>query len=260
MDPNDYWQENKRFVVTVAGGVLLFVIGELMIGKLVGQELTSQRVAVARLAGDLRTGRFRNSDQTAARVENEALRAAVDGLSQAVAFEPRPEFVLDPARGSAGTQYFARVSAVRDRLRREAGRLGVRLKQDLGLPALAPTRDDEIERTLEALDLVERAVTIGLEVGVPRIDKIEIRLDPGLRTRKGVGRMERTQVKMRFSGPSGPLVRFLVETQSPARGPSLLIGELEMAPERQKADEAWLEATFVVVRLHGLDARAEGED
>ena len=31
MDLNDYWQENKRFLTIVAGGLLVFLIGEMVI-------------------------------------------------------------------------------------------------------------------------------------------------------------------------------------------------------------------------------------
>ncbi|MAF64233.1 MAG: hypothetical protein CMJ84_01055 [Planctomycetes bacterium] len=259
MDLNDYWQENKRFVMTVAGGALLFLIGELLIGKYIGGELTKQRASVARLTSDIAKPRFGRSDLGLARDENEALSTATETLAERVGFVPRPGFTLDPARGSVGNQYFARVSVVRDRLLSEAGRHNMRLQKDLGLPALAPTRPEEIERYLEALDLLERVVDIGLEVGVPRIDKIEIRLDPGLNARKGFGKLERTRVAMRLTGPSAALVRLLAETQSPARGASLSIDDLAMAPEKLKAGEAWMEITFTVIRLHGVGAEREEE-
>jgi hypothetical protein len=259
LDLNDYWQENKRFVMTVAGGALLFLIGELLIGKYIGGELTKERASVSRLTSDLAKPRFSRSDLGLAREENEALRQATETLAAAVGFVPRPGFALDPARGSAGNQYFARVSDVRDRLLNEAGRHNMRLQKDLGLPALAPTRPEEIERYLEALDLLERVVDIGLEVGVPRIDKIEIRLDPGLNARKGVGKLERTRVAMRVAGPSAALVRLLAETQSPQRGASLAIDDLAMAPEKLKPGEAWMEITFAVIRLQGVDPDGEEE-
>jgi hypothetical protein len=259
VDLNDYWQENKRFVMTVAGGALLFMIGELLIGKYIGSELAKQRTSVARLTSDLGKQRFQRSDLAMARDENEALLEASRTLAEKVGFHPRAGFTLEADRGSAGNQYFARVSDVRDRLLSEAGRHNMRLQKDLGLPALAPTREEEIVRYLEALDLLERVVDIGLEVGVPRIDKIEIRLDPGLNARKGFGKLERTRISMRLVGPSASLVRLLAETQSPARGSSLLIDDVAMAPEKLKAGEAWMEITFVVIRLHDVGPVGEEE-
>ena len=56
------------------------------------------------------------------------------------------------------------------------------IPDDLGLPALAPTREDELARYLEAFDLVERVIRLSFETGVRKVDKIQIRLDPKLRS------------------------------------------------------------------------------
>src|SRR5204863_482021 len=83
-------------------------------------------------------------------------------------FAPRPAFAFDPAKGSASNQYFATVSSVREELLTLAGRNNMRIAEDLGLPALSPTRESEIVRYLEALDLVDRAVRLALASGVDR--------------------------------------------------------------------------------------------
>jgi hypothetical protein len=129
----------------------------------------------------------------------------------------------------------------------------MRLPEDLGLPALAPTRAEEIERHLAALDVIERVVRLAFQAGVPRVERIDIRLDPGLGSRRGVGAIERTQVRMRMSGPSDALVRLLAASQG-GEGQPLLIEEVEMAPERSKADEARLDVIFVVSRVAAIDA------
>ncbi len=257
MDLNEYWQENKRFLAIVAAGALAFLVGELVIDGVIGKDLALERRQVSRARAELARGRYSAADLDVARDENEALSAALDELTGRVDFTPRPEFRLDPARGGATTQYFARVSAVRDELLRFAGRLGARLPEELGMPALAPTRDEEIERHLEALDLVERACRLALEEGVPAIDRIGVRLDPGLGSRRGVGRIERTRVEMRLSGPSDALVAWYLATQDPRRGGPLLVEELEMVPERGKEREARLELTFLVARVR---REAEEED
>lgn len=249
MDLNDYWQENKRFVLTVLAGVILFVIIDAMISSLIGDELSARRSTRTKLRQELSEGRYIGRDLTTGRAENQALIAAEEALVAGVAYPTRPRFQLDPARGSAGNQYFSAVQDVRDDILRRAGRRNIRIAQDLGLPALAPTRDDEIERYLDGLDLVERVLGYAIEERVDRVDQIEIRLDPSLRGRQGVGRVERTRVKMKMSGPSGPMMRVLAATQSPANGPSILIEELEVVPERTQEDEVRMEVTFLAPRL-----------
>jgi hypothetical protein len=249
MDLNDYWQENKRFVLTVLGALVLFWIGTMMIDSFIGSDLRSRRRTRQSLQSQLREERFQPRDLARARSQNEELVAARDALVERVAWSPRSEFRLDPARGSAGNQYFATAQRVREELLRRAGRRNVRIDQDLGLPALAPTRDDEIERHLEALDLVERVVGAAIDERVDRVDDIEIRLDPGLRGRRGPGRVERTRVKLRLVGSSGPVLRVLASTQSSTAGASLVIEELEALPERTKQDEVRLEVTFLVPRV-----------
>jgi len=249
MNFDDYWQENKRFVLTVLGGLIVFWIGNMMINSFIGSDLRTKKRTRMSLQSQLKEERFLPRDLTTARSQNEDLVAARDELAQALAWSSRPEFRLDPSRGSAGNQYFATAQRVRDDLLRRAGRRNVRIDQDLGLPALAPTRDDEIERHLEALDLVERVVSTAIEERVARVDDIEIRLDPGLRGRKGVGRVERTRIKMKMVGESAPMLRVLAATQMPSLGASLVIEELEIVPERTKTDEVRLEVQFLAPRV-----------
>jgi hypothetical protein len=252
MDLNEYWQENKRFVMIVIAGLIVFMIGEMTIGALIKSDLDVQERRLRALSSELRSPRYKARDLTEAKAENQSLRDASDILIGSVNFAPREAFRVDPDGGSLGNQYFATVSRVRDALLRDAGRAGVRIVPDLGLPAMAPTRDEEIVRHLDALDLIERVLRLAIAEGVERVDRIKIKLDPKLGARKGVGLVEKTRVEMRLSGASAPLLRLIVATQTPANGPSILIDTLEMVPERLKTDEAKLHITFLAPRLKVL--------
>ena len=256
MDLNDYWQENKRFVTGVAMAVIVYLIAAMMINSSVGEDLSSVRGSLVRVDKDLKAGRFTTADKARAEEQNEALREAVSELTTLVAFQPRREFEVESGR-PIGSQYVERVSAVRDDLLRRAGRRKLRLPEDLGLPALAPTRDEEILRHLHALDLIERVVSDAIELGVERIDKIEIKLDPGLYSRQGVGLVESTQVRMKLSGASGPMVDLLARSQSADR-PALMIDELEILPERNKTQSSRMEVVFLVPYVKPLELD-EGE-
>jgi hypothetical protein len=265
MDFSNYWQENKRFLVTVACGAIVFAILWMLVDRYFGDDLRRQRSLVATTSQKLsKDALYAPADLAQAEKENSALTAAVTSLSKAAAFAPRPQFVLDARKGSPSSQYFAAVAAVRDDLLRQAGRANMRLPEDLGLPALSPTREPDIVRYLEALDLVDRAVRTALATGCERIDKIEIRLDPRLYSREGVGRIEKARVSFTFSGVGGPLSDFLVLTQSagekdqngiPLGGP-LNIEKADMVPARTGV-EATLDVTFVCARMSAAADRPD---
>jgi hypothetical protein len=257
MDLNDFWQENKRFLTIVAGGLLVFVVGEAVVGSAFGDELRAQQRRVRKSTSDLAKTMYQGDDLAAARSENEALRAAVGELAQTVAFRTRPEFALDARRGSASSQFFNIVARTREELLTLAGRNNLRAPDSVGLPALSPTQDEDIERHLEALDVIDRAVRLAVEAGVERIDRIDIKLDPALGSRQGVGFIERTRVELQLGGAAEPIERFLLATQAQATEGQLLVQSVEMLPSKAKPEEARLELTLVVARLSGL---AAGED
>lgn len=257
MDLEGFWQENKRSVLVVGGGALAFLVGWLAIGSYLGNDRDAQRAAADRAQRKLATESMYSADDVRTiEAANESLKGAVDKLSGAVAWKPRPLFAIDPARGAPSNQYFAAVAATREDLLRRAGRANLRVPEDLGLPALSPTREGDILRYLQGLDLVDRAIRCALESGCERIDRIQIQLDPKLSSKQGVGTIERTRVTFNLSGRPSPLVAFVARTQeaapaadgSGALGP-LLIERLEMQPPRAKPDEAGLEVTFVVARI-----------
>lgn len=258
MDLNDYWQENKRFVVTLASGVIVFVIGSMLVDNFFRKDLVAQKRSADAFAGKMKSEAMYSADDLAtAQKENEDLKKAVDVLQTAVAFAPRAAFRFDPSKGSASNQYFAVVSSVREELLTLAGRANLRMPEDLGLPTLSPTKEQDIVLHLEALDLIDRASRIALSAGVERIDKIDIKLDPRLTSRQGVGDLEKTRVVLTLSGRPTPLVQFLTATQGDKDGGPLLIEKCEMVPARGKSDEAGLEVTFVVARLHAPAAEKD---
>ena len=257
MDFNDYWQENKRFVIGVAIGAVIYLIAAQWISNSVGSDLSAARGSLIRVNKELAEQRFTTSEKTKAEEQNEALLAAVGQLTEIVDYRPRPEFEVRDDR-PIGSQYVERVSAVREDLMRRAGRRKLRLPEDLGLPALAPTRDEEILRHLHALDLIERVLSGAIELGIERVDKIEIKLDPGLFSRNGVGRVERTRIRMRFSGASAPMVELLARTQDPDVGAPLMIDEVEVIPERNKTASSRMEVVFLVPYVQPIET-AEDE-
>ncbi|MDP6954565.1 MAG: hypothetical protein QF599_01215, partial [Planctomycetota bacterium] len=73
MDFNDYWQENKRFLITVGIGLLVFMIGEMILDSVWGEDLRAQQRSVTSAQRELARSKFTAADLTRAREENEML-------------------------------------------------------------------------------------------------------------------------------------------------------------------------------------------
>ena len=259
MDLGGYWQENKRFVVGVGAGALLFLVGLVVESSIWEDQRNDTRRRIQGLKNQLEEASYTAEDLAEAERENAALRGVVERLGTVADFQPRPEFAREEAGGSASNQYLRAVSRVREELESRANRAGIALDLELGMPELSPTVEAEIERYLEALDLVETVVDLAIRSRVQRIDKIQVRLDPGLSSRQGLGRIERTKVVFDLTGSSLALDRLLVWTQRPpADGRVLLVDAFEMQNARGKEGEVRLEVTFVVPRVRAPEATPEG--
>ncbi len=261
MDLGDYWEENKRFVMGVAGGALLFLIAYLVVSSTYAGDIRAERSELARHQRDLAEPMFTASDLAEAREQNEALAAALAELVAAGDFRPRPEFVVDPAAGAANAQYLLTLSRVREELMTRANRGNLVVDSELGMPSLSPTREAEIERYLEALDVVESVVDLALAARARRVERILVKLDPGLNSRDGLGRIERTRVRFTITGNSLAVTRVLAWTQRPLTedGRVLHVDEVEVLPSRSKVDEVRLDLTIIVPRID-VDLGVEGEE
>lgn len=248
MDVNDFWQENKRFVLTVAGGAVVFFIGVIAIDNVFGSELTDQerrrRVAEGALAAPLVPA----ADLEIVRAEHERLLAAHAELSKAAAFVPRPEFA--PASGSMANRYFEVVSRCREDLLGSAGRAGIAVPLDLGLPALAPTRDEHIVRTLEGLDVIDRTLRLCFEAGVARVEGIDIKLDPALLSGKPLEGLEKTLVNFKLRGTAASLARLALMLERAGAPRVAVLERAAFLAATAREDDARLELTLSAVRLH----------
>lgn len=261
MDLNDFWQENKRLLIAIGCGLLVFLIGNLFVEGSYGDDLRSTRRARDAEQQKLKKARYTASDRDVARDENDALVAALRDLAAGVAFRPRPEFVVDPERGSPGAQYFTRLEEVRESLSLAAGRARLVPPDDAwGIEALQTNSLPVFERHLEALDVIDRVVRLAIDAGVQRIDRIQVTLDPGFAGREGLGRVERTSVAFAFTTSSSSLTRLLRLTQGDEAGQPLALGEYEAKSQPSRPDQVKADLVFHVVRLHDLPGDDEELD
>ena len=258
MDFNGYWQENKRFLIATGVGVLVFFIGWMMIASFFGDELSAQQRRLKGLQSDLKQPMYSSSDLAAARKENEALEEVYRQLAEWVEFEPREEFELRDG-DAASSRYFGVVSDVRDDLITRCSRAGVAFPDDLGLPKLAPTREQEIARYLEALDVVEATLQMGIEVGCERFDRIRIDLDPRLLSNRPIEDLAKTLIELRLVGAAPPMVALLGLLQQERDGRVLLVERVHVQPARNAGDDVRMDLVLAVAHLHGSgDVEEEG--
>ena len=101
--------------------------------------------------------------------------------------------------------------------------------------------------------------------------RVEIDLDPALKSRRGLGAIERNSVSVETVSTADAVTRWLAmaETPLPATGEGgpgelvrsqpLPIHDLELTRVSAKDDEVRANITFMVVRVHDLDTGEEGE-
>lgn len=259
MDLANYWQEEKRFLVSVGIGAAVFAAAWIAIDSTFGSKLGAARARRARIEADLKQGFLSAADLDRARAENEALRAACDTLGRAIEFTPRPAFRLEKGV-PATTRAFKVLERTREELRTLAGRAGMSLPGDLGMPASAPTKEQALTRHLEALDAIDQTVRLAVEAGAQRIDSIRVKLDPRVESGKPIEDIERTQVEFELIGASLPLTRLLALLQTPRDGRVLAVQRASIEPARAKSDEVRLELVLLIAHLNGVAAAPAEED
>ncbi|QDU69075.1 hypothetical protein [Engelhardtia mirabilis] len=256
MDFDDYWQENKGFVGQVAAGLVAFLIGLAIVSKTVGADVKRAQTSRKSQQAKLSAPAYSPADRDLAREDNEALRGAVEQLSAAVRFSGRPEF-RDPNEPTTPERYLNAVARVRGELLPAAGRANVELDPSFGLPEISPTREDELERYLDGLDLVERVLSRAIEEGVGEVRNVRIRLDPRLGSKDGAGAIERTRVQFDLRGNDLAVLRVLEDAGS-GTGRALVLDEIEMEPLRGTSDQCRAQVTYLVPRVV-IDTADRGE-
>ena len=275
MDFDGYWQENKRFVLRVMGAVVAFFAGIFTVDSLYAEDIAGATRSVRQRERELAQPMYDASDRDQARRENEALRNSLAELTELVAFETRPGLRLRPDGGSAANQYLRALSDVRERVLVAAGRAKVTIDPGLGMPKLSPTAEDEIERTLQALDAIELFASLAIEARVRRVEDIRVVGGPrSPRGRTAGPNAERTRVRLSVVGSSSALTALLLRTQRPAlRGPALHgadadgrtlhLDEIEVLAARGRKGELRLDLELVLARFEAaslVDAASLNEE
>lgn len=155
MDIQDFWDANKRWLLGVLLGVVVFFVAKSMVsygGPANAAAVSQQRRSLA--SGE----RFSQRTVTQARTVQDALQLEMDRLLGAMAFEPAAAFVIDPSRSEPPDVQFN--NAQQHLLRRIedlAAEYGVDLERR-NMQWTTPVTPEERRSTLLGMALMDEAM------------------------------------------------------------------------------------------------------
>jgi hypothetical protein len=160
VDLHDLWQENKRWILGVAIGLLVFWVGTMVIDSMWSPTKAARdnQADVRRIGeGQLDGGFYAKAAYDAAKQEGAALAQQLAHTEAALRFVPAPEYELD-GKGEAHAYFDRQVRAVRSRLLQTADELGIEVSEK-ALAWTTPVGPDETRAALIGLNLLDVAVT-----------------------------------------------------------------------------------------------------
>ena len=265
MDLQDFWQENKRWLLGVVAGLVVVWIGMGIVQAVFGGG-AALRSAEAQ-ARQLSTMKVYDSEALrAAREQNQRLVGLDQRLREHVAFEPGERFVL-AGKGDPDVYFPGVERAVRSSVVDRAREAGVELdERNLSWPT--PIGREEIEARLVELAVLEHAALRLLDagerqrqdspdaLGVQGIDalKVELRSSAPARRRgpqagaDAAERISEARVKFAFRADIGTLQTWLqrLREESPPIG---LAPDLRVLPGDQIGDPVTVTGTLAALRI-----------
>jgi hypothetical protein len=239
LDLNDIWQQNKRWILGVGAGLVLFWLGTVIVRSIWNGERAES--AVESVFRSTRGEQYyQANERTAAKTDGEELAAAEQRLRSALEYVPEDRFLL--AGKSDPDLHFDQVSReVRRTLVEKAQQYAVELSG--GDLVWEPPVGDEIGRTLLGLSVLHHAVDRLLDagdrvrstdpeaLGVTRIDQFKVEKSTQRKPRRRgrdasvdvEGRIVETDVTFTFRADAGTVALFLEKCR--AMAPALVLSE-----------------------------------
>lgn len=280
MDLNDIWEQNKRWILGVFAGLLLFWVSSAIVGTFYDGAAAEAGARGIR-NGIVGSSLYDRKQLSAARAESQELDQFVARLQGELAFEPETRFTL--AEATDPDLHFDQVQReVRSRLVAKAQQFGVDMSSE-SLAWPSPVGREEIEKTLGSLcvlnHMVTRLLDAGDEVramdfdalGLQTIEKVELgkgrrntsRRPPIRRRVRGdrkkteeidvTARIEEFLVTFKFQADAKTVQLFLEK----CRGlpPALLLQDgFKMTAGRNPGDPVTVSGQVVGLALRGEDA------
>ncbi|MEQ8762691.1 MAG: Amuc_1100 family pilus-like protein [Planctomycetota bacterium] len=217
---NDIWQEHKKFIVAVSAGMLVFLVGETIIGSSYTSKVTASKRALQSRERSLRSLMPSNRDLREMRDTRDELDGRWSAARDRLAFVPDPKYLLSDDEPRPDDVYFNVVNQVKQEVGDAAERRNIRIPDNFGLPATTPRTREEVKRYLRALDVVQRVVRLAIEAQVDEITDIDIpktgRSSSRARRRQAAEDfLERQEIRFTLEGSADSLARLVMLLQRP---------------------------------------------
>lgn len=273
MDLEALWQEHKQFVIKVAAGALVLLIGNGWASSVQGEADRLVRTNVT-AQGDLVS--MMESLQGAEgreRGRSEALEQRLaPAIQEAILWKPDPAFALPAGSKNPGIFYAGAASKAAGKVDEAAGSFHADVPRDasgLGFPGNVD--EGKVVEVLAQVDVTERLVRMLIHAGVRRVSTVQpgdVRYGPLGEQKKageeGDGKPERhlrlIPVKVVFTGSALDLAKVLGEVQTP--GSFMEVVECQVQRESDKpgaAVEIALELQAITI-VDQLPASAKVEE
>lgn len=254
MDLNDLWQNHKRFILGVSGGLLAFLIGTVVVDST--WDVQTARAGIQKRRSEI--GRIETpnaNDVSALGGEVEKLTERLDGLMKSMNYETRSEYVL-PQNESPDLFYNRRRDEAAEKLIGSARRQNIFVKPTLGLPEFTPSGSEAIQRALRGLDLVDRVITAAIEARVRSIDDIEMRDSKTSSRTKGAQFLDPLPVRFQIAGTTAAIAN-LLDLLARGKGPHIAFEDISLELDPKRQNMTILRATFAALALHPEAVAAE---
>lgn len=257
MDLADVWQQHKKFILLVAGALLLLLVGR---GVIHSQWDYEAKIASAAKTASGMQKQPKVPDDVVRALQQEVseLRGRFAELAKTMRHRPGDAFVVPPGEANPRSYFFKRHNETRRALTEAAERQDIRVPDALGLKDMAPTEPDEIRRQLVALDVVQQVVVEAISAGVRRITTIQIE-DAAKARARSAGFLADLSVRFDVVGGEKAL-RALVSglVDGAARGQASFLGIDSARIKPVKGEPGMLELDLTVSAL-AIDASADEE-
>jgi len=258
MNFDAFWQTHRRFIMGMAGGLILFFILLAISGGGSKERLSKARSSISRSGRQMQSSQLYSANQVSTlkeRLEELRVRNKLLADRNLPAFRAR----FQVPQGTSPAQHYISLSGeMRDELIGWALRRNCEVDDSLGLPPVSPSQPQQIDRVLRGLDVVDRIVHLAVDFGASEVDKVRIAQKRQHRSGRNVSPLDITPITLEvtFARTSiAPFLTALLAEQGAGR-PLGLTG-LEILPRNDKRMEQKVLLEFGV---GALPAPVDAED
>ncbi len=258
MNFDAFWQTHRRFILGMAGGLVVFFILLAITGGGSKDRLSKAKTSINRSRRQMQGNELYAANQVATleqRLEDLRLHNSLLAERDLPAFRQR--FQVPP--GTPPAQHYISLSGeLRDELIGWALRRNCEVDDSLGLPPVSPSQPQQIDRVLRGLDVVDRVVRMAVDFGASEVDKIRVAQNRRRRTGRNVSPLDITPVTMEITFHRASIAPFLsaMLAEQEAGRPLGMTG-LEILPRNDKRMEQKILLEFGV---GALPEPLDGED